>query len=103
VASYLLSAAEKRREAATKAAVAAGVLPDHAKAPLPIGQHPGVYRGEVIEISAAVVAQADKLDGPGLVADLLAANVAPRLVKRLVAKNTRQFNPAHRYAASLVG
>ena len=100
--STLLSLAEKRREAATKAATAAGVLPDHAKAPLSVGTHPRVYAGELVEISAAVVEQATKLDADGLVADL-AALVKPAVLKRLVAKHTRRFNPSHRYSASLVG
>ncbi len=101
VASVLLSRAEKRREAATKAATAAGVLPDHAKAPLSVGTHPRVYAGELVEISATVVEQATKLDGEGLAADL-AALVKPAVLKRLVAKHTRRFNPSHRYSASLV-
>ena len=102
ISSHLLSLAEKRREAATKAATAAGVLPDHAKAPLSVGTHPRVYAGELVEISATVVEQATKLDADGLVADL-AALVKPPVLKRLVAKHTRHFKPAHRYSAVLIG
>ena len=103
VASELLSQAEKRRERATKAAVAAGVLPDHAKAPLAIGTHPRIFVGANVEISATVVEQAERLDGAALVADLLAAGVKAPLLKKLVAKHTKRFNPSHRYSASLVG
>src|SRR4029077_2704672 len=67
-ASMPLSLAEKEPEAATKEAVAANVLPDHAKAPLSVGTHPRVYAGELVEISATVVEQATKLVADGLVA-----------------------------------
>ncbi len=103
-ASTLLSLAEKRRERAAKDATAAGVLPDHAKAPLAVGVHPRVYAGELVEISATVVEQATKLDAEGLVADLAAMSlVKPAVLKRLVAKHTRRFKPSHRYAATLIG
>ncbi len=99
----LRSLIEKECEAAGKEAVAAGVLPDHAKAPLSVGTHPRVYAGELVEISATVVEQAERLDGAALVADLLAAGVKAPLLKKLVAKHTKRFNPSHRYSATLVG
>lgn len=102
-ASTLLSLAEKRRERAAKDATAAGVLPDHAKAPLSVGVHPRVYAGELVEISATVVEQAERLDGAALVTDLLAAGVKAPLLRRLVAKHTKRFNPSHRYSATLIG
>jgi hypothetical protein len=99
VASTLLSAAEKRRDLAKREAVAAKVIPNGG---LEIGTHARIYVGEIVEISANVTPQADKLDGAGLVADLLAAGVRKALLARLVKRHTHEFAPAHRYVASLV-
>lgn len=102
VASVVQRCAERRRDKATRAAVAAGVLPDHTKAPLSVGVHPGIYRGDLVEIGVTVVEQPSRLDADGFVAALIAGGVKPALVKRLRAAHTTDYNPAHRFAASLV-
>lgn len=102
-AKFLLSKAEKEAEAATKEAVAAGVLPDHATTPLALGTHPRVFHGEFVDISCVVVAQAEKFDQDGFAADLLASGVKAPLLKRLLAKHTRPQKNAHRYSATLIG
>jgi hypothetical protein len=95
----LLSLAEKEADEAKKDAIAAKVIP---KGGLTVGAHPSIYADDLVTISANVVEQAAKIDGAGLAADLLQAGVKPALVKRLVAKHTHEFAPAHRYVASLV-
>lgn len=101
VASVVQRAAERRRDKATRAAVAARVLPDHTKAPLSVGTHPGVYRGDEIEIACTVVEQPSRLDADGFCAALVEGGVKPALIKRLRSAHTTTYAPAHRFAASL--
>lgn len=101
-AKIVVSMAEKEYEASTKEMVAAGVLPDHATAPLALGVHANLFVGSNVSISAMVVRQADKFDEAGFVAEL-AGLVKPALLKRLRAKYTRPQKNAHRYSATLLG
>jgi hypothetical protein len=101
VASVLLKAADLRRERARRAAVAAGVLPDYAADPAPIGTACIVYAGALVTIAVKVVSQGDRIDGAGLVADLVAAGVDRKLLRKLVRKHTTSFAGAHTFMASL--
>ena len=102
VSSLLAQLAEVRREKAKRAAIAGGVLPDIAANPLPVGTTQAVYAGTLVTIGVKVVGQSDRVNVPALVADMLAAGFAPRVVKRLVKKHTRSFAGAHVFTASLV-
>jgi hypothetical protein len=102
IATRLLSKAEKRRERAARAAVAAGVLPDHRAHPMPLGEHPAIWSGEYVTVSVSVVQQAAKPDIDGLIADLIANGVKPALIERLRARRMIEFPPAHRFTAALV-
>jgi hypothetical protein len=101
VSSQLAQAAELRRERAKRAAIAAGVLPDYVTAPLAIGTMEVVYAGTLVTIGVKVFSQADKINTPGLVADLAAAGVPKAVLKKLLKRHTRSFAGAHVFAASL--
>jgi hypothetical protein len=101
VSSLLAQLAELRRERAKKAAIAAGVIPDHVTVPFPVGTAEVVYAGTLVTIGVKVVAQADKINVPGLVADLEAAGVKRAVLKKLLKRHTRNFSGAHIFTASL--
>ena len=101
-ASLVASLADKRREDAKKAAIDAGVLPDYASDPYPVGTEEVVYSGALVAIMLKVVGQADRVNAGGLVADLTEAGVKPALLKRLLKKHTSTFNGAHIFTASLI-
>lgn len=102
VSSLLNRLSEARRDKARRAAVAGGVLPDHAANPMPVGTVETVYAGGLVTIAMKVVEQADRVDVAGLMADLEAAGVAAKLLKRLAKRHTRTFPGAHVFTASLV-
>ncbi|HXI76437.1 MAG TPA: hypothetical protein VNH21_04840 [Steroidobacteraceae bacterium] len=100
----LASAAEKEKEAATKAAVKSGVLFDHRAEPEPPGTTRQIYDDGVVRIMLRVVEPIEKLDGEAFSAALLAA--LPKqaaVIKRLLAKATVKLPPAHTFTSSLVG
>ena len=101
VASHLLRIAETRRKRAHAAAVRAGVIFDHERAPEPVGTNRLVYSGPLVEIGVAVAAPIEGIDHAGFVADLLRAGVKPALVKRLTTKHTTETRPAHKFTSSL--
>jgi hypothetical protein len=102
-ASVLLGLAEKRRDKAKRAAVAGGVLPDHAAHPMAIGTAETVYTGAQVRIDVKVVEQADRVDVPAMMVDLERAGVKLVTLRRLLKKHTKTFNGAHIFTASLVG
>lgn len=101
-ASLASQAAEGWRGKAKVKAVAEGVLPDYETNPSPIGTAETVYTDGLVAVGMKVVAQADRHDVPGLVADLTKAGVDPKVLKRLLKKHTRSFNGAHIFTATLV-
>lgn len=100
-ASLLNRLSEARREKAKKAAVMGGVLPDHTSNPLAIGSAETVYSGPLVTIGVKVVAQADRVNVPGLVAYLEKNGVKPALLKRAVKRHTEVFGGAHIFTALL--
>lgn len=103
VASALLRLAEKRRDAAIRAAIKVGVMFDHSAKPLPAGSSRVVYRGPIVEIAVAVA------DGgriglmvDNFVADLVKAKVDPKLIERLRRRHRTETAPAHSFTSSLV-
>ena len=103
VSSLLARLSDARRDKAKKAAIAGGVLPDYAANPLPIGTADTVYVSPLVTIGLKVVAQAERVNVPNLVADLLAAGVKPAVLTKLIKKNTESFAGAHVFTASLTG
>jgi hypothetical protein len=100
-ASIVNQLAEAWRNKAKRQAVAQGVLPDHAATPYPIGTSETVYVGTLVTVSLKVVEQADRVDVPGLVRDLIASGVKPAVLKRLLRKHNKSFPGAHIFTASL--
>jgi hypothetical protein len=100
-ASVTQQLAEAWRGRAKEQATALGVLPDYVAHPYQVGTSGTVYEGTMVTIGMKVVEQADRVNVPGLVADLLAAGVKPAVLKRLVRRNTKQFHGAHIFTASL--
>ena len=101
VASVGCQTQESRREKAKRACIAAGLIPDTAINPLPVGTLETVYAGLFVTIGLKVAAQADRTNVPGLVADLL-AHIPAKTLNRLVKKHTRSFAGAHIFTASLI-
>lgn len=103
VASALLRLAEKRRDAAIKEAIRAGVMFDHEKTPAAAGTQRVVYAGPIVEI-AVKVADGGRagLFVDGFVADLIKAKVDPKLIERLRAKHRTETRPSHAFTSSLV-
>jgi hypothetical protein len=101
-AQLLSGLAEQRKNDAKRAAIAAGVLPDYTTEPFPVGTAETVYAGPAVTIGLKVVNQGDRVDVPGLVADLEKSGIKPTVLKRLVKKHTRSFGGAHIFTASLV-
>lgn len=102
VASHLLRIAETRRAAAITAAIKAGVLFDHSKAPLPVGTNRIVYAGAIVEITVSVAAGVEGVDHTAFVADLIKAKVDPKLIGRLSNRHKTETRPAHKFVSSLV-
>jgi hypothetical protein len=101
VAAHLNRLAEARKARAIKAAVAAGVMFDPEKQQLPVGSHSLVYAGDVVEIACSVSSPTVRLDGAALVTDLVEAGVKPALLKRLVARHTRENRAPHKFVGTL--
>lgn len=102
VASHLARIATARKVKAHAAAVKAGVIFDHEKAPLAVGTNKLVYAGEVIEISVAVTSPSEKLDAPAFIADLEKSGIARKLLDKLVAKHTSESRAPHKFTSSLL-
>lgn len=102
VASALLQLAAKRRDAAITAAVKAGVLFDHKKAPLPAGTQRVVYTDPFVEVAVKVEEGRAGVNHPGYVADLLLAKVDPKLLARLDRKHATTSASPHKFTSSLV-
>jgi hypothetical protein len=105
VCSHVLSRIEKQRDLARRACVAAGVLFDHTKEPLPVGTaNHTVWDGDVVKITVAVTEPPAKFDRDGFIAELLAnkgKQITPALINRLVARHTGAHPPPHRFSSSL--
>lgn len=91
---------EARWDAAIKRAVQAGVIPDSQANPEPVGTNRQTYADAVVTVSLFVAAPIAGLNHAAFVADLLKAEVDPRLIKRLHRKHRTQTKAAHRYTAT---
>jgi hypothetical protein len=101
VASLLLQLAERRREAAKRAATVARVLPDYINDPYPVGTVETVYSGPLVSIALKVVPQPPRVDVAALLNDLADLGVKPATLKRLVKKHTIEYAGAHVFTATL--
>lgn len=102
VAKLLKRLAEAREKRAVTAAVKAGVMFDHEKAPKPVGTHEIVFTGEVVEVAVDVTTAATKLDIAGLIVDLERAGLTGKAIKRMVDKNTSENRAPHKFTTSLI-
>jgi hypothetical protein len=91
-----------RKELAYKAAVTAGVLPDHKKAPRAPGTIEVVYDGATVCIVLKVSTPSEKLDLPAFIEGLRLAEVKPALIYRLLKKHTAPNAAPHTFTSSLV-
>lgn len=99
---HLRKAAEARYERAVKAAIKAGVIFDHKKAPLPDGTSKVVYKGTIVRIDLAVTTGRAGLDIEGFVEGVIKAGLKPALVTRLLAKHATTTAAPHEFTPSLV-
>jgi len=90
------------REAAKKALIASGVLPDYAANPLPVGTVATIYSDPLVMLSVKVTQQAARLNVDACFADLAAAGVKVGLLRRLRKRHTTEFGGAHIITALLV-
>lgn len=88
-------------DAAKKAAIAEGLIPDYAANPLPVGTVATVYSSALVTIGVQVTQQAPRLNVDAFVADLVAAGVKVATLRRLRKKHTTVFNGAHVITALL--
>lgn len=102
VASGLASAAEKRKNAAVKACITAGIMFDHKKQPLCSGVHSVVYEGDIVRIIVDVGTPGERFDANGFRADLEAKGVDPKLLLKLTEKHTHHNAAPHKFQAQLV-
>lgn len=94
---------ETRWEAAIRRGIKSHVLPDFSTDPEPVGTNRVVYVDAQTQISLFVAEPIEGLDHVGFIADLLKANIDPKLVKRLARKHRTETRPAHRLTSSPVG
>jgi hypothetical protein len=90
-------------DAALKRCVRSGVFPDFAANPEPVGTNRVVYVDGQTQIMLFVAESTVGLNHVGFIADLLKANVDPKLVKRLTKRHRTETRPAHRLTSSPVG
>jgi hypothetical protein len=102
VASHLLRIAEARKKKAQAAAIKAGIMFDHEKAPLVPGTTKQVYAGDVVEISVAVTTPQSRLDHAALIDDAEWTAPQRNLLLKLIAKHTLASRPPHKFTASLL-
>jgi hypothetical protein len=99
VASLLARFADARKTAATKAAIKAGLMFDHAKEPRPTGTNALIYAGDVVEITVAVTTATSRLDADGFFDAVEKAGVKRSVLDRLVAAHTTENRPPHKFTA----
>ncbi len=88
---------------ALSAGVGAGVIPDTAATPEPVGTNRVVYADASLQITLQVAAPIAGLNVPGFVADLVRAGVAQKLVDRLAVKHGTETRPAHKLVCTPLG
>lgn len=94
---------ESRWDAAIKQGIKSHVIPDFTAMPEPVGTNRVVYADAQTQISLFVAEPIEGLNYLGFIADLLKADVDPKLVKRLSRKHRTETRPAHRLTSSPVG
>ena len=102
VASHLYRVAEGRRKVAHKAAVKAGLLFDHEKAPLAEGTTAVLFTGDNLQLGVNVKAASIRVDTTALVTDLLDAGVDEELIMRLLKKHTHTNRAPHTFTSSFI-
>lgn len=95
--------AETDYEAAMKLCVGCGVLPDFAANPEEPGTNRVVYADGATQITLFVAEPIEGINTAGFIADLIRAEVDPKLVRRLAKKHRTEARPAHRLTSSPVG
>lgn len=102
IATHLARLAEGRKDAAYKAAMAAGVIPNYREEPRDAGTKESIYCGDVVTIALNVRRGSTQIDGVRLVQDLLESGVDQALVARLATKHTKTSAAPHVFTTLLV-
>lgn len=100
-AKLLEKIAAARTKKAIKAAIAGGVIFDHAEHPEPIGTHRVVYDGDVVRIDLEVGTPGTRLDVDALIPSLVKAGLRLEKVNELINRATIENAAPHKFTASL--
>lgn len=99
---HVLSLAEKAKEAAEKACVVAGILPDKDKNPLPAGTREIVYNGDIVSIAVEVRNGSTRVDAKKLCELLAAKGVKQSLIDEALAASSTMSKPPHIFTPILI-
>jgi hypothetical protein len=102
VAQHLVALANKRKDAAEKAAVQDGVIPDKEKDPRPEGTKEITFTGEHVQVMLSVSTAASRVDITKVMTYLLSRGVSASLVKEAVDLATTKNRPAHVFSTVLL-
>jgi hypothetical protein len=101
VACQAFRAADAARKKAHAECVRLGILPDHAKAPFPVGTEALVYAGDVVEIAVSVTTASERTDLAQLGVLLVKAGLPlPKVEKAFRAATSTNAAP-HAFKTSL--
>ncbi len=101
-AKHVLSLAEKRKDAAERAAAQAGVINDKERDPLPAGTRAICYHGDIVDVQVEV-RNASKRVNVDVMADyLVGKGVKQSLVDAARSAATKETKPAHVFTPMLV-
>jgi hypothetical protein len=101
MAGHLASYANKRKEAAEKAMVKEGLIPDKEKNPQPIGRAQ-VYSDAAVSVTLEVRKPSERIDGKEVLEYLASAGVDTKLLDEAARLYTKTTKPAHVFTAYLV-
>lgn len=101
VAQHLRSLADKRKEAAEKAAAQAGVINDKDTNPLPQGRAV-LHAGDVVVVQVEVRKPTERVNVDKLIGYLTRNGVKPSLLDEALIMASTTTKPAHVYTSALV-
>jgi hypothetical protein len=101
LASFLSSAAEKKRRAVEKEAIKAGVLIDKEKKPEPVGTDRVVYPGDIVNIRLEVREGRTSIDANKMAEYLVSKGVKQKLVEDAMNHAEVKTRPAHVFTATI--
>jgi hypothetical protein len=102
VAQHVTSLANKRKEAAERAAVRAGVINDKEKDPRPAGTKDMIYSGEQMAVLLSVNTAAERINAAKVYDYLLDHGVDADLLNKAMLQATTHARPPHVYSAYIL-